>query len=225
MAGVTRVLEFTTGILILPQRQTALVAKQAATLDVLSGGRLRLGVAVGWNKVEYVGLNRDFHTRGRRIEEQVYLLRRLWTQPLVSFNGRWHDIPDAGINPLPAQRAIPIWFGGYVDVVLRRVAEMGDGWMPGHRRAEDARPDLEKLDRYLEAAGRGREEIGLEARLNYGEGDPDAWNRTIEAWKAVGATHLSFNTMGKGFKRPADHLSALGRFAEAVGLTDLVPGQ
>ena len=112
MASVAHRIGFTTGILILPQRQTALVAKQAATLDVLSSGRLRLGVGLGWNEVEYISLNQDFHTRGRRLEEQVALLRQLWTQPLVSFTGRWHSIPDAGINPLPVQRPIPIWFGG-----------------------------------------------------------------------------------------------------------------
>jgi probable F420-dependent oxidoreductase len=112
MAAATHTLEFTPGIIILPQRQTALVAKQAATLDVLSGGRLRLGVGLGWNEVEYISLGEDFHTRGQRIEEQLLLLRQLWTQPLVEFSGSWHTIPDAGINPLPVQRPIPIWFGG-----------------------------------------------------------------------------------------------------------------
>ena len=126
MAGVTTRIRFTTGIIILPQRQTALVAKQAATLDVLSGGRLRLGVGIGWNEVEYSALNQDFHNRGRRIEEQVEVLRLLWQQPLVTYSGRWHTIPDAGLNPLPIQQPIPIWFGGHSEPVLKRTARLDD---------------------------------------------------------------------------------------------------
>jgi probable F420-dependent oxidoreductase len=125
MAAHTKNIGFTTGVIIMPQRETALVAKQTATLDVLSKGRLRLGIGIGWNPVEYTVLNQDFHTRGRRVEEQVELLRLLWTQPLVKYSGRWHDVPDAGINPLPIQRPIPIWFGGHAEVVLRRIARMG----------------------------------------------------------------------------------------------------
>ncbi len=218
MAAVTQTLEFVTGIIILPQRQTALVAKQAATLDVLSAGRTRLGFGLGWNKVEYIALNQDFHTRGRRVEEQIALLRELWTRPLVSFEGRWHKIPDAGINPLPVQRPIPIWIGGYADAVLRRVAKMGDGWMPGHQHAGDARSDLDKLARYLEEAGRRPNEVGLEPRVKYDGGDLDAVLAQVEAWQEAGATHLSINTMGSGFDTPAKHLSALDQFAKARGL-------
>ena len=130
MAAVTQRIGFTTGIIILPQRQTALVAKQATTLDVLSNGGLRIGVGLGWNQVEYTSLNQDFHNRGRRIEEQVELMRLLWTQPLVTFMGRWHSVPDAGINPLPIQQPIPVWFGGHAEAVLQRTARLGDGWMP-----------------------------------------------------------------------------------------------
>lgn len=218
MAAVTQQIEFTTGILILPQRETALVAKQAAALDVVSGGRLRLGVGIGWNPVEYTALNQDFHTRGRRVEEQVHVLRRLWTEPLVTFDGRWHHIPDAGLNPLPVQRPIPIWFGGYADVVLRRIARIGDGWMPGHRTAADARADLEKLARYAAEAGRQPDEIGLEPRLQYGTGGPEVWRQVISAWQAVGATHLSVNTMGLGFDTPAAHLAAIQKFSQELGL-------
>ena len=132
MAAVTQKLGFTTGIIILPQRQTALVAKQAACLDILCNGKLRLGVGLGWNEVEYVALNEDFHNRGKRIEEQVELLRKLWTEPLVTFNGRWHTIQDAGLKPMPVQQPIPIWFGGHADPVLQRVARLGDGWMPNY---------------------------------------------------------------------------------------------
>jgi probable F420-dependent oxidoreductase len=112
MASITERVGFTTGVIILPQRQTALVAKQAAQVDLLSGGRLRLGVGIGWNEVEYEALGEEFGNRGRRMEEQVELLRRLWTEPVVDFTGRWHRVPEAGINPLPVQRPIPVWIGG-----------------------------------------------------------------------------------------------------------------
>ncbi len=216
MAAHTTRLGFLTGIVILPQRQTALVAKQSATLDVLSGGRLRLGVGLGWNEVEYVALGEDFHNRGRRIEEQVDLLRRLWTEPLVTYRGRWHRIDDAGLNPLPVQRPIPIWFGGGDDRALRRTARIGDGWLPQFRTAADAQPSLEKLDGYLAQAGRSRSEFGLEARLVYGNGDPDVWARQVRDWAAAGATHIGLNTMRAGLETAADHLQAIRRFAEAV---------
>src|SRR5690606_23356748 len=125
MAAVTTTLEFATGIIILPQRQTALVAKQAASLDVLSGGRLRLGVGIGWNEVEYIALNEDFHTRGRRMDEQLEVLNRLWTQRLVNFHGKRHIILDAGLKPMPVQQPIPLWFGGHAENMLRRCAKWG----------------------------------------------------------------------------------------------------
>jgi len=218
MAAHTQRLGFVTGILILPQRQTALVAKQAATLDLLSGGRLRLGVGIGWNEVEYAALGQDFHTRGRRCEEQVALLRQLWTQPLITFAGRWDKIPDAGLNPLPIQQPIPIWFGGNAEAVLRRAARVGDGWMPPFPKASDAAPSLEKLDRYLQEAGRDRSEFGLEARISYGDGDQGAWDRLVTGWKTAGATHLALNTMRSGFEGPAAHLKAIREFANALDL-------
>jgi probable F420-dependent oxidoreductase len=216
LAGITQRLGLVAGILILPQRQTALVAKQAASLDVLSGGRLRLGVGLGWNEVEYAALNENFHNRGKRMEEQVALLRRLWTEPLVDFKGIWHTIPDAGINPLPVQRPIPIWFGGSAEAALRRIARLADGWIPLSRNAADARPALALLDRFLEQAGRSRSEIGLESRLSYGVGDPKAWETNIRDWQAEGATHLSFNTMGSGFKTPQEHIRAIQKFAQVA---------
>ncbi|GAB4580611.1 MAG: LLM class flavin-dependent oxidoreductase [Anaerolineales bacterium] len=219
LAAATTRLEFVTGVIILPQRQTALVAKQAATLDVLSNGRLRLGVGLGWNEVEYTALNENFHNRGKRFEEQIEVLRLLWTQELVTYEGRWHHIPDAGLNPMPVQRPIPLWFGGHHDAVLRRVAKMGDGWLPGFRTAEAARPMLDTLARYIEEAGRPREAVGLEPRLPYGEGNPDQWVATLEGWRAAGATHLAFNTMGVGFDSPEKHLLAIQRFAKEVNLT------
>lgn len=218
MAAVTHGLEFTPGVIILPQRQTALVAKQAATLDVLSGGRLRLGVGLGWNQVEYISLGQDFHTRGRRIEEQVALLRQLWTQPLVEFSGTWHAVPDAGINPLPVQRPIPIWFGGHAEAALRRIARLADGWLSNSRTPGDARPYLDQLARFLAESGREPATLGFEARLPYGEGDTDRWIQLSNDWQSTGATHLSFNTMGAGLQHPADHLAALEKFASAIGL-------
>lgn len=219
LAGVTEKLGFVTGILILPQRETALVAKQAATLDVLCQGRFRLGVGVGWNPVEYEALNQDFHTRGRRQAEQVELLRRLWTEPLVTYRGEWHTITDAGINPMPVQQPIPVWFGGSADPVLRRMARLGDGWLPNYRTAEKARPVLDKLDRYLEEAGRSWDDFGLEPRLLYDDGDADRWAQIMEGWQAAGATHLAFNPMYAGFERPQQHLDAMRAFAEAIGLS------
>jgi probable F420-dependent oxidoreductase len=213
-AGVTWRLELKTGILILPQRQTVLVAKQAASLDLLSGGRLRLGVGLGWNEVECVSLNEDFHNRGKRIEEQVQLLRRLWSEPLVDFRGNWHTIPDAGVNPLPVQSPISIWFGGHSEPVLRRVARMGDGWMPNYRSAADARPTLALFDRCLAEAGRSRDQIGIEPRISYGAGDARAWEAAMQDWQAEGATHLSFNTMGSGLKTPQEHVQAIQQFAK-----------
>lgn len=217
MAAVTEQIQFTTGILILPQRQTALAAKQAATLDVLSDGRLRIGVGIGWNKVEYEALGQDFHTRGRRVEEQITLLRELWTKPLVSFEGEWDTIIEAGLNPLPIQRPIPIWLGGHVDVVLRRVAWMADGWMPGFRTAEQAAPALKKLDQYLSEAGRSRDNIGLEPRLHLTDGI-DLMLERMAGWQAAGATHISINTMGAGLETAAEHIQAIENFARAAGM-------
>jgi len=218
LAGLTHKLEFVTGILILPQRQTALVAKQAAMLDVLCNGRFRLGVGNGWNEVEYTALGENFHNRGRRMEEQVELLRKFWTQPLVSFQGRWHNIPDAGINPLPVQRPIPIWFGGQAEEVLRRASRIGDGWMPNYRTIEQARPALDQLAQFLAEAGRDKASFGLEPRLNMSLVAAEGWTDYLRSWESEGATHLSVNTMGCGFDSPAKHLAALKRFAEAFGL-------
>ncbi|MBN2147304.1 MAG: LLM class F420-dependent oxidoreductase [Anaerolineales bacterium] len=212
MAAVTRQTEFVTGVLVLPQRQTALVAKQAATLDVLCNGRLRLGIGNGWNEVEYQALGKDFRNRGRRIEEQVNLLRQLWAEPLVTFSGHWESIPDAGINPLPVRRSIPIWFGGHADIVLRRAAHMGDGWMPTCRTAEQAHPALEMLRGFLEEAGRDPSAFGIEPRLNMSRGDPAEWSAIIAGWEEAGASHLSVNTMGCDFTSPAEHLQALRSF-------------
>ncbi len=144
------------------------------------------------------------------------LLRQLWTMPLVTFDGRWHHIPDAGVNPLPVQRPIPIWFGGHADAVLRRIARMGDGWLPNYRSAEDAAPSLDLLDSYLAESGRTRADIGLEARLHSRLGDLDNLLQRMAGWQAAGATHISLNTMGAGYQSAADHITAISDFAAAA---------
>ena len=214
MAAFTRQIQFTTGIIILPQRQTVLFAKQAATLDVLSNGRLRVGVGLGWNQVEYTALNENFHNRGMRLEEQVAVLRQLWTQPLLNFSGRWHTILDAGLNPLPVQRPIPLWFGGTAEPALRRIARLADGWLINTtRKIADVLPSLDLIYRTLDETGRARSDFGIEPRLVYGEGDPAVWNNQIQEWEAVGATHISFNTMNNGFDTPSKHLAAVRKIA------------
>lgn len=216
LAALTTRLELVTGVIILPQRQTVLVAKQAAEVDVLSGGRMRLGVGVGWNEVEYEALNEDFHTRGRRLEEQVAALRALWTQPVVTFTGKWHTINEAGLNPLPVQRPIPIWFGGAADVAMKRIARIGDGWMPQMPPNERARELVEGLRADIRAAGRAEAAVGIEARLGLGQiRDETGWDDFARGWRELGATHLDLNTMGAGFSDIGQHLDAL-RKAKAV---------
>jgi probable F420-dependent oxidoreductase len=215
-AALTTRLGLVTGVVILPQRQTALVAKQAASLDLLSGGRLRLGVGLGWNQVEYTSLNEEFHNRGKRIEEQVTLMRRLWTEPLVTFTGKYHTIPDAGLNPLPVQHPIPIWFGGMAEAALRRIARIGDGWIALHSNAAQAKPALEMLQRFIDEAGRDRKDVGLEARIPYESGDPHVWETLIHDWQAAGANYLSFNSMGAGFTSPLAHIDAIKEFARTA---------
>jgi probable F420-dependent oxidoreductase len=218
LAGLTSTLELVTGVLILPQRQTALVAKQAAEIDVLSGGRLRLGVGVGWNAVEYQGLDKDFADRGARSEEQIALLRALWTSPVITFEGKWERIEAAGINPLPVQRPIPVWIGGYVEATLRRVGEIGDGWFPWREPNEMMRAAIARIHEYARAAGRDPEAIGLEPQLNVGRGTPEQWRAFVEGWRALGARHLCLSTMGNGFTSPGQHIAALTRAADSLGV-------
>ncbi len=218
MAALTVRLSFVTGVLILPQRQTALVAKQAAELDVLSGGRLRLGLGVGWNKVEMAALGEDPATRGKRTDEQIEVLQALWTEPLVTFDGRWHRLNGVGINPMPVQRPIPLWFGGHAEAVIDRLARLGAGWMPQSPQADHAADWLERLDARLEVYGRTRKDIGIEPRLSFKDGTPEIWGQTLEGWRQAGAAHASINTMGCGFDRPSQHIRALQHFASEMGL-------
>ena len=218
LAAATRRLELATGVLVLPQRQTALVAKQAAAVDLLSGGRLRLGVGVGWNFVEYEALNESYRTRGQRIDEQIAVMRKLWTEPLLSFDGRWHHVQGAGINPLPVQRPIPIWIGGGAERVLRRTAELADGWFP----PGDANPPaalrglFERLRGYLREAGRDPASLDIEGRMRLSIGGAQEWADRADEWRAIGATHLSVNTMNAGLSSPREHLDAALRWKEAL---------
>lgn len=216
LAGLTQRIGFATGILILPQRQTVLVAKQAAEVDVLSGGRFRLGVGIGWNDVEYQALNENFRNRGRREEEQIEVLRKLFTQPVVTYQGRWHHIEEAGILPLPVQRPIPIWLGGSPDVILPRVARIGDGWLPQQPPDEKMRAWLEQLRELTVQAGRRADDIGIEGRITIAGKGPDQWAAEANAWRELGADYVGVNTMRAGFTSPQMHIDALRRFMETV---------
>jgi probable F420-dependent oxidoreductase len=214
LAGLTS-LELVTGIIILPQRQTALVAKQAAEVDLLTVGRFRLGIGLGWNEVEYEALGQDFATRGRRIEEQVDLLRRLWTEPSVTFDGRFDRVTGAGLAPLPVQRPIPVWFGGQSDPAYRRIGRLADGWfpqVPPGPKLDEARGVVERA---AAEAGRDPAALGLEGRASW-RGDPGQLAERAAAWRDAGATHLSVNTMGAGLRSVDDHLQALETAAGAL---------
>jgi len=220
LAAVTRRAELATGIVILPQRQAALVAKQAAAVDVLSGGRLRLGVAVGWNFVEYEALGEEFRNRGKRIEEQIDVLRTLWTQELVTLKGQWHRITDAGINPLPVQRPIPIWMGGLSDAALRRAARVADGWIwsGAVRPGAEAQARIDRARALAAAAGRVPEAFGIEGRLVLAQLKAEQWAAEMSAWRAMrGVTHLCVDTMRLGLTGPAQHIETLRRFKDAAG--------
>lgn len=217
LAAITHRLQFIPGVIILPQRQTVLVAKQAATLDVFSGGRLRIGVGVGWNHAEYIALNEDFHTRGRRLDEQIHVLRLLWTQEIVNFEGRWHTLPGVGINPLPVQRPIPIWVGGMSEAARRRAARLGDGWLPQIRPGEQLHAMLEELRSWIRDAGRDPATFGIEGRLSLSQVPREQLLGEIEAWRTLGATHLSINLMGLGLS-PREHLTMIQDLAGEIGI-------
>lgn len=209
-------LELVTGVIILPQRQTALAAKQSAEVDLLSDGRFRMGVGLGWNGVEYEALGQDFSTRGARLEEQVELMRRLWTEESVTFHGRFDHITGAGLAPLPVQRPIPVWFGGQSRPAYRRIGRLADGWFP----QVPPGPDLDQargiVAEAAEGAGRDPARIGMEGRVSW-RGDRAKLARAIERWRDAGASHVSVNTMGAGLPSVNAHLAVLGEVAEVIG--------
>jgi probable F420-dependent oxidoreductase len=214
LAALTN-LELVTGVIILPQRQTALVAKQTAEIDRLSGGRFRLGIGVGWNAVEYEALGENFHNRGRRVEEQVEVLRALWAEPSISFDGKYTTIVKAGIRPLPASGSIPIWMGGMSEVVMDRVGRMADGWFPQYREPEQLAAGLERVHAAAKEAGRAPSDIGIECRVTADPANPEAAVASAKEWEAAGATHLSVNTMGLGLQAPDGHIEAIEQFMAA----------
>ncbi len=217
LAGITTRLRFATGVLVLAQRQAALVAKQAAEVDVLSGGRLRLGVSVGWNAVEHQALGTDFATRGARIEEQVEVMRALWTQDTVTYHGRFHTIEAAGISPRPVQQPIPIWMGGEADVVLKRIGRIADGWFPdmGAPSAQHRR-QLEVIRAAAKVAGRPPSAVDVEPHINLTVDKADSWQDSLSAWEELGARHFFISTMGGGLNTVQAHLRKLEEFCKAV---------
>ncbi len=216
IAGIAPGLELVSGIVIAPQRQTALLAKQAAEIDLLTGGRFRLGLGIGWNDVEYEALGMDFSNRGRRFDEQIELLRRFWTEPVFDFQGQWHTVTAAGLNPLPVQQPIPIWIGGSAERALRRAAQVADGFFP-QRPLEGGWPaTLERMRGWAEEAGRSWDEFGIEQRIPVAEGGPDDWRAAADEWLELGATHLSVVTMGAGFTTPDQHLERLREAGAAL---------
>ncbi|MBI2765997.1 MAG: LLM class F420-dependent oxidoreductase [Chloroflexi bacterium] len=215
LAGQTKTIGLVTGIIILPQRQTALVAKQAAEVDILSGGRLRLGIGTGWNYVEYDALNEDFHNRGHRQEEQVELMRRLWTEPVVDYTGKWHRIDRAGLKPLPG-RSIPIWFGGSDERVMKRAARLGDGMIPQFLPNDAGKAALARLDQYLADNGRDRSSFGIEAQVSLAAGE-EKWAFHADSWRQLGADYISVRTMNAGLVSPQDHIDAIKRYKAVVG--------
>jgi len=198
LAGAAPKLGYLSSVVILPQRQTALVAKQAAEVDVLSGGNLRLGVGIGWNPVEFTALGANFQTRARRFEEQIAVLRHLWTERTVTLQGRYHDLKAVGINPLPVQRPIPVWIGASAEAAVRRACAIGDGYLPLAPLEGGWQATIDKIHAWLQEAGRDPSTFGIEGRLNAATGSPDEWARTIDMWRRFGASHLSVSTQGLG---------------------------
>jgi probable F420-dependent oxidoreductase len=218
LAAITS-LELVTGVIILPQRQTVLVAKQAAEVDLLSGGRFRLGVGLGWNAVEYEALGRSFSDRGRRADEQVALMRRLWTERSITHEGQFERVHGAGLAPLPIQRPIPIWFGATSTPAYRRIGRLADGWFPGvapGARLDEARRVIEEAAR---GAGRDPGALGMEGRVHWSAGGADKVADHAARWRQAGATHVSVNTMSAGLRTVDEHLAALTAAAGAMGVT------
>ena len=216
LAGITS-LEFVTGVIILPQRETALVAKQAAEVDLLAEGRFRLGIGVGWNRVEYEALGQDFTTRGRRSGEQIKLLRRLWTEQIVTHTIDNERIVAAGLSPLPVQRPIPIWLGGQSPAAYRRAGRLADGWFPQIQPGQRLDEAVRIVSEAARAAGRDPTALGMEGRVSW-SGNADEVAIAVARWRDAGATHVSINTMKGGLVTVDDHLRALDSVAAAVGI-------
>lgn len=215
LAAVTKRIRLSSGVLIAPQRQTGLIAKQAAEADLLSGGRLRLGIGVGWNHVEYEALGEDWKTRGARQAEQIEVLRRLWSEDLVTFNGRFHTLKEVNIVPSPVQRPIPIWLGGISDAVVMRAARLGDGWMPIIAPDEKAEEKLALLRGEMRKHGRDPAKFGVEGWLRMNDADPQRWAAAADGWRKLGANMVMLYPM---YRMPKfdDQIETLRRFKEVA---------
>ena len=209
LAAVTTNLELVSGVIILPQRQTVLLAKQAAEVDILSKSRLRLGVGIGWNQIEYQALNENFRNRGKRFEEQISVLRQLFADEVVTINGQWHTVDRAGIQPLPLKKSIPIWIGGSSEVAIRRAARIADGFFPNHRDLEEDAKNLAILWDEFDRAGRDRSTFGIEPRIILNDNNPDEWKRRFAFWQENGATHINLATIVQPSPDSPDHLTLL----------------
>ncbi|HXP78257.1 MAG TPA: LLM class F420-dependent oxidoreductase [Stellaceae bacterium] len=231
LAALTSRVELVTGVLLLPMRGTAVVAKQAAEVDVLSRGRLRLGIGVGIKPEEFEACGENFKNRGRRADEQIEVLRRLWTAPLITYEGRYHRIGDGGLNPLPVQRPIPIWIGGITDAAIERVARLGDGWLPNFQPDDVGRRAIETMRASARRYGRDPAAIGIEATMTIIDRTPDQLRAEVEAWRKLGASHITVNTMPERWveaeqrwnkasighlTNPTAHIEAIRKFRDAL---------
>ncbi len=216
MAACTSRVRLGTSIVILPQRQTALVAKQMAEIDILSNGRAMLGVGVGWNELEFVGLNEDFHTRGRRMEEQLAVMRALWTERSTTFRGEFHTIDDAGLNTMPVQRPIPVWMGGAAPRVMKRIAQLADGWLPSSASVADFNAQYEQFKGLVQEAGRDINSIAVVPRMTLKRGAESTWPELVDGWRSTGATHLGVSTNNSDADSADEHISLARAFAESV---------
>ena len=212
LAGLTKTIELVTGVIILPQRQTILVAKQAATLDVLSKGRLRLGIGTGWNEVEYEALGEDFSNRGLRSEEQIDVLRKLFADDVISYDGKWHKITEAGLNPRPVNRNLPIWLGGMAPKVMDRVARLADGWFPFYNK--NLANQIAEVRSKAEQHGRNPDDIGIEVISPLGEAGPKQLDQ-LKRLRDMGVSHAAVTTMNVGLKQD-EHIDAIKRFWDAA---------
>lgn len=220
LAGATEDLEFVTGVIILPQRQTVLVAKQAAEVDVLSGGRLHVGVGVGWNELEYESLGMDFATRGKREDAQIPVLRKLWTEELVEHEDEFHSLPGVGLSPMPVQRSIPLYVGGTSDPALRRAARLGDGWLPQSEPGGPLDDRLERVREYAREYDRDPDDLTVIGRMKVRGHNPDEWVERLRAWRERGVTGVCVNTMPAD-RAPEEQADLIAAFADAVANSSL----
>ena len=215
IAAVTQKLDMITTVMILPQRQTVLVAKQAAELAILSNNRFKLGIGVGWNAVEYVGLNENFHDRGKRQAEQVELMRLLWESEVLEYKGNYHEIDKASINPRPSL-PVPIWFGGGAPKLIQRCAELGDGWIPLMGPNDKAKAMLDEIREKRAAKGLSWEDFGVQAQAQYAGGNPELWAKHATKWRDLGASHLAIATHNAGQTDVQGHLKRIQEYLDSV---------